>query len=319
MRRLNYPPLLFHALLGTAATLLFLGGAGWAAPEKDKSFLAEKAEIQRLVVAKVRAAHVDYQRAVKMGESRLRTLHENYKLAKSTPPTSLDGDIQELRNAVQPVRLRRSRGRAVPADPEAERLIETYTREYEEAYETLRQEVPVQRAAGKPDSQIYWDVLHRYDALRARAEEKLVFNAPPGRRSLDEVLQKDEWTLLKDVEDPRSIKTRGAVSCVVAPEEHPRRVNVDIAPFYHSQGLLPAVSPARVGAFEVPVGCRTVTKRESGLKLIVRVSRGRGVAHVGSAENELVYGYLLIPPDAAYYFENTGREPLDLDYVAIPQ
>jgi mannose-6-phosphate isomerase-like protein (cupin superfamily) len=32
---------------------------------------------------------------------------------------------------------------------------------------------------------------------------------------------------------------------------------------------------------------------------------------------DLRYGYLVIPAETAYYFENTGDRPLDIDYVGI--
>jgi hypothetical protein len=305
--------LLIPILLGTA---IFPSLAASANHEK---FLAEKKEIFLLTVERVRTAHHDYQRAIKAAESRLRKLHEDYQVAKSTPPTKLDGDLQELQSAVHPVRFRRSRGRSVEPNPEATKLVEKYWSEYQEGFEKIRENIPVQRMLGKSDSQLYWNIMQRYDDLRARAGEKLIYNSPAGAPPLEEVLRKNEWTLLKEVENPAALRTKGSPTCVVAPEQHPRNVNIDIAPFYHSQGMLPTVSPARAAAFEVPPGCRTVTLRDAKNKIIVRVSRGKGVAHIGSSQAELAYGYVLIPPDTAYSFENTTSAALELEYIAVPQ
>ncbi len=310
-------------LLAASAAVLLCGGTGRLCPaqaapaSQDKVFLAKKQEILLLAMERTRAAHHDYQRTLKTGENRIRDLHENYKLAGSTPPTALDGDVQELSMATQKVRLRRSRGRDVPPDPAAQRLIELYWEEYKREYEALAREVPLQREAGVSDGQLYWTVMKKFADLRARTQQKLVHNAPPGQFSLDEALLKNEWGLLKSLER-LPVRTRGRVACVVAPGEHAREVNVDIAPFYHSQGLLPTQSPQAVGAFTVPAGCRTVTQRESGRKVIFRVSRGKGVAYIGSADKEISYGYLLVPPDVPYYIENVTESPLDLEFVALP-
>jgi hypothetical protein len=65
------------------------------------------------------------------------------------------------------------------------------------------------------------------------------------------------------------------------------------------------------------VGCRTVTLREGGARLILRVHRGKGVAYLGSTKVILAYAYVIIPPDTAYYFENTGDRPLEIDYITL--
>ncbi|MBI4396654.1 MAG: hypothetical protein HY548_06140 [Elusimicrobia bacterium] len=289
-----------------------------AAPaSKDKFFLAEKGEVLALVQERVRAAHHDYQRALKTGESRLRQLHDNYMVQGSTPPTVLDQDLQELRSSSQVVRLKRSRGQTLPQDPNAKRLIERYWETYALEYEKLLDNVSLHRRLETPESQVYWDIMKKYWRLRGDTEERLVFNTPASETSLDDVLSRNEWKLLKAVES-RGKKTRGAGACVTVPEEHPRQVIVEPAPFYHSQGLLPTVSPARIGAFSVPPGCRTVTKYESGEKTIFRVSRGRGVAYIGTTEKDLHYGYLAVPSDTPFYFENTTQQPLELEYIVLP-
>jgi mannose-6-phosphate isomerase-like protein (cupin superfamily) len=288
-----------------------------AASPSSKAFLASQEEILILATERTRTAHVDYQRTLKTAEDRLRRLHEEFRVAGGTPPVDLDGDVQSLRVKTQKVRLHRTRGRPLAADPRAEELIFRYWSDYKQDFEKIERDIQVHRRIGSADSQAYWDIMKRFAELRERTQGALIHNAPPGQASLDEVLSRAEWRLLKAVENP-SVKTRGRPSCVSAPEEHPRDVKVEAAPFYGSQGLLPTLSPQRVGAFRVMPGCRTVTKRESGLKMILRVSSGKGVAYMGGQEQELLYGYVAIPPDVPYYFENTSTDPLDLEYIALP-
>ncbi|HRY28891.1 MAG TPA: hypothetical protein P5079_02505 [Elusimicrobiota bacterium] len=297
-------------------TALLAAAALLAADGKHQKFLSQKQEIFVLAGERVRSAHYDFQRTLKMGEDRLRELHENYKVSGSTPPTALDQDVMDLRTATQQVRLRRARGRVVPENPEAAGLVKRYWEEYKSGYEGLQKDILVHRRVGTPESQVYWDIVKRYDDLRSQTEKNLIYNTPPGRASLDEVVQKDRWQILKAVESP-NVKTRNKVIGVVAPEEHPRQVNVDVAPFYHSQGYLPTISPDRIGAYSIPKGHRSVTQREAGLKIILRVSKGKGVAYIGSSEKELNYGYLLIPPDTAYYIENVGDDNLDIEYIVL--
>jgi hypothetical protein len=205
----------------------------------------------------------------------------------------------------------------VQGNPDASRLIDKHWDDYLVGFEKLQNDVLVHKRVGTPESQLYWDVMKRYAELRAATEEKLINNTPPGQSSLQEILQKNEWKLLKAVESA-GVKTKKAPKCVTAPDEHPRQVNVDAAPFFHSQGMLPTQSPLGSGAFFIPAGCRTVTKRESGVKLVLRISKGKGVAYVGSSEKELSYGYMAIPPDSGYYLENTGDDSLDIEYVVLP-
>lgn len=298
------------------ALILLASGAAAAPVDKKQSFLNEKQEIIVLSLERTRSAHFDYQRTLKMGEDRLRKQHEAFKVAGSTPPTALDADVQELRMETQKLRLRRARGRDVVGNPDVEKLIDRYWDDYLVGLEKLQNDVLVHKRVGTPEGQLYWDVMKRYAELRARTEEKLIYNTPPGQSSLDEILVKNEWKLLKNVERG-GVKTRNPVKCVVAPDEHPRQINVDAAPFFHSQGMLPTASPLGTGAFFIPAGCRTVTKRESGVKLVLRVSKGKGVVYVGSSEKELSYGYFPIPPDSGYYIENVAAEPLDIEYVVL--
>ncbi len=288
-----------------------------AKSRKRKAFVAAKKEIVVLTVERIRTAHYDFQRAVVMGENRIQQLHADYQVDGSTPPTKLSRDLSTLRSACQKMRLQRARGRKMPPDPKAAPLIEKYWDEYAAGYDNLLNTIQMQKQMKAPENRIYWDAMSAFVRLRSMAEEKLVFNTPPGYRRLQEALNKNEWTLLKAIEiTPK--KTRGHIECVVAPEENIRTVTVDVAPFYHHpQGLLPETSPEKIGAFTVPPGCRTVTKRESGIKLIFRLSHGKGVAYMGSSEIDLIYGYFVVPPDTAYYFENTTPEPLNLEYIGL--
>jgi mannose-6-phosphate isomerase-like protein (cupin superfamily) len=47
------------------------------------------------------------------------------------------------------------------------------------------------------------------------------------------------------------------------------------------------------------------------------VASGRGMAYIGSSEKDITHGYFAVPPDTAYYIENTENRPLELDYVAL--
>jgi hypothetical protein len=278
--------------------------------------LSSKKEIGVLTVERVRANHHDFQRALKMGESRLRKLHEDYQVAGSTPPTVLERDLQDLRAAAQKTRLARFQGREVPSDPAAAALVERYWEEYRLAYEALLEDLAGKRQSGLPGSQVYWEATKAFAGLRESALQSLVHNAPPGEKDLDRALARDEGRLLRSLEGPE-VKSRSRAGCVVTAEEHARPATFAISPFYQSQGLLPADSPQAVGAFTVPPGCRTVTRYESGRRLVLRASRGKGRAHIGAASKEIGYGYFAVPPDAPYFLENTGDEPLDLDYVAL--
>jgi mannose-6-phosphate isomerase-like protein (cupin superfamily) len=133
---------------------------------------------------------------------------------------------------------------------------------------------------------------------------------------LDEAFLRDESALLKACElSPK--KTRGTSVRVVVPQEHGLKVDPDVQTFYRSLDLVPDAQPIRSGGFVVPVGARTVTLRESKIKMVFRPRRGKGVAYLGQSESELQYGYVAVPPDTAYYFENTGSEPLELEYVGL--
>src|SRR5262245_41052249 len=144
IRKLSLPSIL---LAGLGMGLFIPGEAAASPAERDKAFLAVKKEILVLALERTRTAHYDYQRTLVMGETRLKRLHENYQVAGSTPPTVLDRDLQELRTTSQRVRLQRSRGQQLPADPQAAELIEKYWEIYDRGYQQLREEVTVQKDA----------------------------------------------------------------------------------------------------------------------------------------------------------------------------
>jgi hypothetical protein len=293
-------------------SLLFLSAAS---PSKDNVFLAEKQNIQILTLERIRSAPHDSQRALALGESRLRDLHENYQVAGSTPPTKLGADLQQLRSEGQRLRLERTRGRIPPPDPRAAELIETRWEEYKRSFERLLEEARL-GPAKESESQRFWRLTSKHREMRESLERDLVYNAPPQSGRLEQALAKDEWALLKALE--RGVKkTRGRPACVVAPGEHPHPAPKDLSPFYHSQGLLPNLAPLRTGAFAVPAECRTVTLWESGAKLIFRVAGGKGIAYIGSSETDIHYGYFSIPPDTPYYIENVSDTPLNLEYIAL--
>jgi mannose-6-phosphate isomerase-like protein (cupin superfamily) len=87
--------------------------------------------------------------------------------------------------------------------------------------------------------------------------------------------------------------------------------------FYHEVDSLPEARPLTKGAWTVPVGARTVTERRAGVRLVVRPAAGQGLAYIGSETVDFQYGYLVIPAETAYYFENTGTTPLDIEFVGI--
>jgi hypothetical protein len=284
-------------------------GVLWAAAP------TEREEIFLLALERVRAAPQDYQRAVKTAEVRLK---DYYAGIKAGAPAA-ERDIQLLTGKAQKMRLLRGRGQNLPQDPAAQDLIARGWDAYRLEFDGIVEETKRRRDSGEPVSQVFWDATQKFASLKDRTAARLVWNAPDdGGKSLEKRLAGDEVALLKWLE-PADVKTRGPGTCVVGPHDEPRAHSFDAGPFYHSQGLLPGQSPTAKGAFTVPAACRTVTQREFDEKLIFRVSQGRGLAYVGGSEAELKYGYILIPPDQPYYFENTGTEPLYLEFIGLPR
>jgi hypothetical protein len=298
---------------------LLVAGAGApaaAAPARKDAFLEDRAGIIAVAVERVRRAPDDAGRAVKAGENRLRRLHENYQVAKSTPPTSLEKDVRELSAAATRMRLERSRGRTPAADPRVDDLIRRHWETYQARVQLLFDDIPYKRKSGVSEASLYWQALKDHEIMASDLVEALAYNPPPGESGAQEAADRDRWELLKKLEDPARV---GALSgCVVAPGEHSLPHAFDVGPFYRAAGILPGTAPLQKGAFRVPPGCRTVTRRDSGQKLILRASSGRGVIRIGAQHKPLAYDYVVVPPEAPYIIENHGRgEPLEIDYIAI--
>jgi mannose-6-phosphate isomerase-like protein (cupin superfamily) len=166
------------------------------------------------------------------------------------------------------------------------------------------------------ESRVYWETTGAFKEVRMRTTMDLLYNVPARERSLDEAFLRDESALLKACEiTPK--KTRGVSVRVVVPQEHSLKADPDVQTFYRSLDLVPDAQPIRSGGFLVPVGARTVTLRENKAKMVFRPRRGKGVAYLGQSETEIQYGYVAVPPDTAYYFENIGSEPLELEFVGL--
>jgi len=263
-----------------------------------------RADILALAAARVRAAPGDYQIVLKTGEERLSALRAG---VKGAPP--METEMRALRGALQ--RARSRGGQAANAD-DTEALLARLWTDYENDYSALRGELEIRRDAVSP-SQLYWLAVEKFSGLRDQTMSAVLLNPPPGRRSTEEVFLKDEKSLFLWLEPP------GARSdCAVLPAEHTQAPPTDISPFFNSQGMLPTVTPQASGAFLVPAGCRTVTRRESNARRIYRVAQGKAKARVGAAEAVLDYGYLAVPPDQPYVFENLGPGPLHLEFIALP-
>lgn len=297
----------FMTLLSAACLL----GASPAAA----GFASDKADIVALVLERVRVAPDDAGRALKAGEIRLRRLHDDFRLAKSTPPTSLDGDVRAMTSAAHKIRLERSRGRTPAADPRAGELVERGWEDYRLKVQALLEDVRYKRESGASESAVYWQALKDHRALEENLFESLAYNAPPGERTVEEAAGRDRWTLMKQLEDPARV--RGLPGCVAVPEEHALTHAFDVGAFYRAAGALPGSAPLRKGAYRVPAGCRTVTHREAGVKTILRAAKGRGSVRIGTEDKALAYDYVMVPPEAPYIVINSQREPLDVEYVGI--
>jgi mannose-6-phosphate isomerase-like protein (cupin superfamily) len=287
-------------------------GLGWGGAGELRAGARE--DIFLLTLEHIRTAPQDYQRTVKAAETRLKSHHADAK----TPAATVEKDLQSLNAQAQKMRLMRSRGQFVPQSADAAALVQKLWSLYQLDFDAIVAEVERRKAAQEQESQIYWNVTQAFYALKEKTAAGLLWNAPDRQKSLDKLLAEDEVALLKMLE-PAEIKTRGRPDCVVGMHDEPRAHNFDTGPFYRSLGALPGQSPTAKGAFAVPPGCRTVMQREPGNKLIFRVSQGRGAAFVGDSETDLQYGYLQVPPDTRYYFENTEREPLYLEFIGLPR
>ncbi|MBK8575792.1 MAG: hypothetical protein IPN90_08975 [Elusimicrobia bacterium] len=296
--------------------MLFLAGGAHAARLDPAAFVSAKEEIRRLAVERIRSSKSDYERATVAAETRLRVLHESYASNGGSAPSSLEGDLRDLRGACQKMQRLAASGREPAPDEGAREMIARKWSIYQTGIGSLQRQVLEKKREKVSESQIYWTTLRAFKALRERTEIALLFNVPPGERGLEEAMDRDEVSLLKACETTAK-KTRGTSLQVVAPSEHAVASEPEAQAFYRSLDQVPDTRPLRSGAFYVPVGSRTVTMREDGARLVFRPKRGKGIAYLGQSEAEIQYGYLAVAPDTAYYFENTGSEPLELEYVGL--
>jgi hypothetical protein len=295
--------------------LLFFTVAAHAGRPDRTDFLSTKDEIQRLAVERIRSLGADYERVLVAGENRLRTLHENYQVAGGTPPTRLDGDVGELRSACLKTLRLVTAGRPPAPDPTVFPLIERRWLFYRAEFDALTRRILENKREGV-ESRIYWETLGTFKELKEEIRTNILFNTPPGERGLDEALSRDESALLKACETTPK-KTRGQNVRVVTPHEFAGTATPDIQAFYRSLDLVPNTRPLRTGSITVPPGSRTVTLREDKSRMVFRPKKGKGIAYVGQTETEFNYDYLAVPPDTAYYFENTGLDPLELEFVGL--
>lgn len=297
-------------------SLLVFTAVGARAKPDPRAYMAEREEIRLLAVERARQAPHDHQRALVAAENRLQALHEAFQLAGGTPPVRLEGDIAELRGRCRDVQRRRSIGRPVDPDPAAAGALDRRWKIQEGAFAALLERVEEWARAQTPESQIYWRALSEFDHWRKDTERAMLFNVPPGETVLTKALEDREALVLKACErGPR--RTRRPNPRVVVPAQHAFPSQINVQAFYRFLDKVSQSPAKKSGAFAVPVGARTVTQRENGLRLVVRPLRGNGVAHIGSTEQELGYDYLTFPADTAYYFENTGTTPLEIEYVGL--
>jgi mannose-6-phosphate isomerase-like protein (cupin superfamily) len=295
------------------------------------SFVSEKEDVRRLAVERIRSAPMDYEKVMVAAEKRVRILHEEFGSGGEVNSSALEEDLRLLRGACQKMQRTATVGKAPVEDPEARTLVEKKWVRYQAEIRLLRDQVSEKTSPsrevkggegpggeGPPpsESRVYWETIGAFVELRERTILDLLYNTPPGERGLNEALLRDEMALLKACEiTPK--KTRGASVRVVVPQEHGLKADPDVQTFYRSLDLVPDAQPIRSGGFFVPVGARTVTLRENKAKMVFRPRRGKGVAYLGQSETEIQYGYVAVPPDTAYYFENIGSEPLELEFVGL--
>lgn len=296
-------------------TFLLLTSVLHAARLDRAAFFKTKEEIQRLAVERIRSVGSDYERVLVAAENRTRALHESYQVDGGTPPTRVDGDVGELRSACLKTLRVVTAGRPPPPDAIAQQIIDRKWTLYRAEIDALSRQILEKKGEG-PESRIYWETLGTFKELKEQIRLNILFNTPPGERGLEEALSRDESTLLKACEiSPK--KTRGQNVRLVTPHEFAGTAKPDIQAFYRSLDMIPNARPLRSGSITVPPGSRTVTLREDKSRLVFRPKKGKGVAYVGQTETEFNYDYLAVPPDTAYYFENTGSDPLELEFVGI--
>lgn len=287
-----------------------------AAPAAQ-SFLADRDDTILLAVERVRQAPHDAQITLKTAEDRLREIHDLFRVQGGTPPTRLDNDVNKLQVETRQMRLARSRGVAVDPDPVALARTDAFWRDYAAEAGELRESAARDKIDGRPESQSYWEHLRAFEDLTARTTRRVVRLGPSEGQSMDDTFHADRLALLKALEFSAR-RTREPNRNVVDPTPQQSRVPVDAAPFFRAIGALPETRPVWTKSFLVPEGARSVTRRENGAKVVFRVSSGKAVAYVGTVAQDFHYGYVTVPPDTPYYFENAGSGPLHLDAVALP-
>ena len=300
----------------SVACFLFLSVLSYAGRPDRAAFFSTKEEIQRLSLERIRSAGSDYGRVLVTAENRLRTLHENFRVAGGTPPTHLDGDLSDIRGSCLKMLRLVTAGRQYAPDPVARKKKKKKWALYRAEIDGLLRGISEKKSEGVPESRIYWETLHTFKDLKDQTSESLLFNIPPGEPGLEEAMGHDEAALLEACETTPK-KTRGQNVRVVTPHEFESPGKPDIQAFYRSLDLIPDARPLRTGSLTVPPGSRTVTMREDKSHMVFRPKKGNGIAYLGQTEAELRYDYVAVPPDTPYYFENTGAGPLVLEYVGL--
>lgn len=290
--------------------------AAHAGPPDGGISVTAKEEIRRLAVERIRSAGSDYERVIVAAENRTRALYDNRNDAGNTPSPRLDEDLRDLRSACQKMQRLVTASHPPDSDPIARQIIDEKWTLYREKIDTLSRQILEKKRERAPESRIYWETLHAFKDLKEQTATDLLFNTPQGESGLEEAMSRDESTLLLACETTAK-KTRGKNVRVVAPHEFAGTAKPDIQAFYRSLDLVPDARPLRTGSFTIPPGSRTVTMREDKSRMVFRPKKGQGIAYVGQTETEFNYDYLAVPPDTACYFENTGSEPLELEFVGI--
>lgn len=299
--------------------IFFLAGllaapSGLRAKMSPREFDRAREEVRLLALERLRSAPED-PRTLVTGEKGLRALHDAYKVEGSTPTVDWAADAALLRKEGKSAIRLRAAGRGMVQEARVESLLARRWAEYQRAWEDLQQSVADARRAGAAESATYWASLRAFDRLAEETRLRLVHNTPPQEKSLEGALGRDRKTLLLALEFAPK-KTRSPRR-VVVPVEHAPAVTLDPAAFFRAVDQVPDRAPEIVGAFQVPVGCRSVTERRAGYRWVARPAGGQGVAYVGSQEVDFRYGYLVVPPETPFYFENTGGVPLDIEFVGI--
>jgi hypothetical protein len=284
------------SLSGHFLLALCLAAPGVAAPPS----LTEKQEITLLVAERLRRAPQDMDRAYRAG----------VELLRGGP-----ADAAALHAAALTARSRGLKNHP-KADPRVGDVLRRRWEDYVRAKDALVEAARRRRDENAPPGPVYWELTGRYKDLMDATRRAMVFNDPPEGDPLEKAFLKDERAVLLALEFT-PLRTQGQKLHVVLPAAHPRIPPLDIGDFFAAQTMLPTTRPLEKGAFTVPVHSRTVQKRVSGRKWIFRVARGQGLLHLGEGSTPIRYGYTEIPPDMPYCFENTGDEPLEIDYIVM--